>query len=102
MKARTPKPSKPSPTAGRKRVIFSVEADADSDVSVAGSFNGWLTLSLKPLSAKGVTPFSRVVFLPPGHYQYKFIIDGKWTTDPNNPACSMNELGTLNSLLQIG
>lgn len=105
MKARTPKTAvKKAPVktsvAGRKKVEFSIEAKAGSDVSVAGSFTGWRPRSLKA-KGTGSTQYSLVVFLPPGQYQYKFIIDGEWITDPGCPASTINEFGTLNSLRQI-
>ncbi len=52
------------------------------NVYLSGSFNGWSTTR---------TPMSRVndgwmieVHLKPGKYTYKYIIDGKWKSDPNN------------------
>ena len=51
-------------------------------VNIAGTFNNWSTLG---------TPMTRTdsgwvvnISLKPGKYMYKYIIDGRWTTDPYN------------------
>jgi len=41
------------------------------------------------------------VSLKPGKYTYKFIVDGKWITDPDNKLYEENEYGTGNSVLWI-
>ena len=55
-------------------------------VSIAGTFNKWCNSEIGPVdpslglmknTKQGVWSFS-VSELPPGKYQYKFIIDGKW------------------------
>lgn len=40
--------------------------------------------------------------LPPGNYEYKFIVDGKWINDPLNPYRTQNEHQTDNTWLAIG
>ncbi|MFH1680111.1 MAG: glycogen-binding domain-containing protein, partial [Candidatus Eisenbacteria bacterium] len=43
-----------------------------------------------------------VVDLPPGRYQYKFVIDEKtWKEDPNNPQRVDDGYGGYNSLLVV-
>jgi len=72
--------------------------DAES-VIVTGSFNGWDEESYK-MSRKGdrwICP----VFLKPGKYTYKFIVDGRWMIDPANEYWEENEYGTGNSVLWI-
>ena len=41
------------------------------------------------------------LFLNPGKYTYKFIIDGKWILDPANKLYEENEYGTDNSVLWV-
>jgi hypothetical protein len=41
------------------------------------------------------------VYLAPGKYTYKFIVDNHWITDPGNPLWEDNEYGTNNSVLWI-
>ena len=86
---------------GRRRVCFEVEADPGSRVAVAGSFNRWDPEKhvLKQKSSDG--HYQRVLFLPPGDYEYKFVIDGDWSADPNCEHFAANEFGTLNSVLHV-
>ena len=54
-----------------------------SKVIVSGNFNAWnqLELSMNRTSEGWRLPY----VLAPGNYEYKFIVDGKWMTDPGNP-----------------
>lgn len=56
--------------------------DATS-VVLTGSFNDWNRTELQMnTTANGwIIPY----VLAPGNYEYKFIVDGQWTTDPGNP-----------------
>ena len=84
---------------GKKRVTFTLEADSGKKISVAGSFNNWQE-GKKVLKEKdGVYQLS--MLLAPGAYEYKFCVDGEWMVDPNNPNFEANDLGTLNSVLQV-
>jgi len=55
-------------------------------VWVSGSFNGWKQdeLLMKKTSNGWELPYT----LGAGNYEYKFIVDGKWITDPANPLSS--------------
>ena len=39
--------------------------------------------------------------LPPGHYEYKFVVDGSWTQDPEAAENVPNILGSLNSVVEV-
>ena len=41
------------------------------------------------------------IFLKPGKYTYKFIVDGTWILDPENKLFEQNEYNTNNSVLWI-
>ena len=45
--------------------------------------------------------WEKTVMLPPGQYEYKFLVDGKWTIDPQNNQTSQNDFGALNSILNL-
>lgn len=102
MKSRSSKTTKPAATTGRKRIEFSIEAAGSSSVAVAGTFNDWEPAPLTAKSKGKSARFSRVFLLPPGRYEYKFVVDGEWISDPNCAATVINEHGTLNSCLQVG
>ncbi|MEZ5302082.1 MAG: glycogen-binding domain-containing protein [Verrucomicrobiales bacterium] len=100
--------SKPAPAAadsaakGRKRVVFTVQAEPGSEVCVAGDFNGWEAGTAPLADAKGTGIFSRRMMLPPGRYEYKFVINGSWSIDPGCESWTTNDHGTLNSVLVVG
>lgn len=66
-------------------------------VAVAGTFNNWNQSQL--LFAREGDEWVCRVNLPRGKYQYKFIVDGDWINDPNNPRIESDERGFRNSLL---
>jgi 1,4-alpha-glucan branching enzyme len=69
-------------------------------VSVVGSFNQWTPDKHSLRECPQVSGrFERVMVLPPGRYEYKFVINGEWTADLRCPRWVVNEFQTLNSLL---
>ena len=81
-------------------VVFSVFAPEAKEVHVAGDFNDWMLDNNSRMVNHNGT-WSRKMHLDCGHYHYRFIIDGRWTEDFNNPKREMNPYGQLNSLLEI-
>ncbi|RVU02947.1 hypothetical protein EOD41_03145 [Mucilaginibacter limnophilus] len=67
-------------------------------VCVAGNFNNWKpdNLYLKKLNNEWLMS----LVLKPGNYQYKFIVDGNWMTDPAN-TCYAVEGGITNSFMAV-
>jgi len=53
-------------------------------VAWAGEFNGW-NASATPMVRGADGVWSVVVPLGPGEHQYKFVVDGQWLADPENP-----------------
>jgi len=51
--------------------------------------------------ANGTGEFSVTILLPPGQYEYKFVINGAWCVDPECADWVQNSLGTLNSLRRV-
>ncbi len=88
-------------TSKSRRVIFSVQAEPGSIVCLAGTFNNWDPQAKKMADKKGSGLFAATMMLPPGTYEYKFIINGTWCVDPNNSEWAQNSLGTLNSVLIV-
>ena len=85
----------------RRRISFAVKAGPGKIVSVAGSFNDWNPEAkyLKDKNNDGI--YRGIVTLAPGKYEYKFVIDGIWSMDADNPDFAANDFGTLNSLLIV-
>ncbi|WP_448697356.1 glycogen-binding domain-containing protein [Mucilaginibacter sp. AW1-3] len=80
-------------------VVFRLNGFANAkNVVVSGSFNKWRTNELH-LSRSGnqwVLPYA----LPAGNYGYKFIVDGRWMTDPGNDNY-IEQDGETNSFLAV-
>jgi hypothetical protein len=64
-------------------VIFTLSAPGAGDVYLVGDFNNW-NATLEGMDKTDGT-FEVYLFLLPGTYRYKFVVDGEWTTDPDNP-----------------
>ncbi len=97
--------SKSSPKIGRDMPARTVEfifPDPEAkEVFIAGDFNGWrVNEDAKLEKRNGV--WVKSMTLPPGRYRYRFVVDGRWVDDPNNPMKEKNPYGELDSLLNIG
>ena len=89
------------PAVSKKRVVFTLNAEAGKIVSIAGSFNDW-DPEAKFLKDKNNTgEYTGILMLAPGVYEYKFVIDGVWHLDENNSNFSPNDFGTLNSVIEV-
>lgn len=71
-----------------------------SKVFLAGSMNGWSTTATPMVKDEGGY-WSVVMSLSPGKYEYKFVVDGTWTTDSENPNSKPDPYGGVNSALEI-
>jgi len=70
-----------------------------SNVLISGDFNLWSPNSF-PMKKDGdvwILP----VHLSLGKHLYKFVVDGKWIIDPDNPLWEQNEFNTGNSVIWI-
>lgn len=74
-------------------------ANGASKVQLAASFTDWQfhALDMRRTDSGWVLP----VKLGPGKYWYKFIIDGNWTTDPNNQNQEGDGQGNTNSVFYV-
>ena len=86
--------------SGKKRVIFSLDVQDATDVKIAGDFNGWDTdKNVLKKNQKGV--WTKMLYLVPGNYEYKFVVDGEWTLDPACEETASNPHGGPNNVLQV-
>jgi chromosome partitioning protein len=74
------------------------------DVRIAGDFNGWVpdrgVRSL--IEAEGETRvWTKILQLAPGRYQYRYVVDGEWREDPDNPEGVASNVGGRNSILVV-
>ncbi|MBR1952733.1 MAG: glycogen-binding domain-containing protein [Lentisphaeria bacterium] len=86
--------------SGYRIIRLTCETAPGRKVFVAGSFNDWK--AEKELVDKDNSGVYRCQLrLMPGEYQYKFVVDGCWCLDAENPNFVPNDFGTLNSLLVV-
>jgi 1,4-alpha-glucan branching enzyme len=85
--------------AKKGTALFAFHPNASVNlVMLAGDFNQWQPLTMKKQKDGS---FAAVVSLPSGGCQYKFIVDGRWTVDPDNSSWAVNAYGTLNSVARL-
>ncbi len=93
----------PGDTCGHVTLRYAAQAGVQS-VLASGTFNGWASTTpgaavLADGDGDGVWTVDLV--LTPGSYQYKFIVDGTWTPDPDNPLRVDDGYGGQNSVLAV-
>lgn len=69
-------------------------------VSLAGTFNGWND-SATPMTKLESGEWEAYVDLGPGEHEYKFVVDGAWITDFDNPDTKPDPYGGVNSVVNI-
>lgn len=69
-------------------------------VCVAGTFNDWHH-SATSLNSLGNGRWLNETIIPPGTYEYRFIVDGEWMIDPLMRETVTNQFGEKNSLLTV-
>jgi len=90
------------PTDKRKNgdVVFICDSSPDArQVFLVGDFNQWKPNARRMIKTRDGT-FRAKLKLAPGEYEYKFIIDGRWQTDPKVEQCT-NPFGTLNNVAHV-
>jgi chromosome partitioning protein len=89
--------------AVREVVVEFRHSDA-GEVRIAGDFNGWIPDRGVESRVQGEGPdrvWTKVLRLPPGTYQYRYVVDGEWREDPENPRFVCGPVGGRNSLLVV-
>ncbi|XP_042517570.1 sucrose nonfermenting 4-like protein isoform X2 [Macadamia integrifolia] len=67
-------------------------------VFISGSFTRWSEHVLMSPMEGCPTVFQAICSLTPGYHQYKFVVDGEWRHDENQPFVTGN-YGTVNTVL---
>jgi 1,4-alpha-glucan branching enzyme len=87
-------------TPGAKVVQFKFAHPTARAVCIAGTFNDWnpTTTQMKEL---GGGQWSQELALPPGAYEYRFVADAEWMSDPSVVESAPNPFGGVNSILRV-
>jgi 1,4-alpha-glucan branching enzyme len=92
------------PEKKKKPVNLKFENPDAGTVHIAGNFNSWNTSS-HPLKqgtgSKKKGAWLRTIYLEPGEYEYRYIVDGAWCDDPNSSGKRINEFGGYNCVLRV-
>jgi 1,4-alpha-glucan branching enzyme len=86
--------------APRRAVRFMFSAPGASSVSVAGTFNDW-QVDANPLVRGSDDVWRLGLELPTGRYEYRYIVDGKWTDDPTCAEFVANPFGGCNAVVYV-
>lgn len=81
-------------------VVIRINAPGAKHVFIAGSFNNWNDKDTECYYVDAGW-WEAVLELTPGIYEYKFIIDGNWTVDPNAFAYTDDGFGGKNAVLEV-
>jgi 1,4-alpha-glucan branching enzyme len=95
-KSATPRQTAPIKPA-TEFILFAPEA---KEVLLAGDFCGWQGEDCRMRRFKDGS-WKKSLKLQPGRYEYRFVVDGHWWTDPENPAREQNPFGQDNSVIEV-
>jgi chromosome partitioning protein len=82
-------------------VVFAARFEKAKQVLIAGDFNAWSGFST-PMQSRGEAgEWTMTLPLRPGRYRYRFVVDGKWVTDPFNARVERNQYGELDNVVEV-
>lgn len=70
-------------------------------IAIAGDFNHWSSSATVLKFDEALGAFETTLRLPPGRYEYRLIVDGRWQADPYNRVRSQNDFGIDNNVLIV-
>jgi hypothetical protein len=88
------------PALEEQEVILTFYAPEARKVNVAGNFNSW-RLDATPLKNTGAGKWIVRLMLRSGQYEYRFLVDGRWSEDLGASQRVANPHGEFNSLLTV-
>jgi len=88
------------PALEQQEIILTLFAPDAREVTVAGNFNSWHP-GATPLKKMGAGKWVVRLRLRSGQYEYRFIVDGIWSEDPQASQRAANPYGGFNSVLLV-
>jgi hypothetical protein len=88
------------PALEEQEVILTFYAPEAREVNVAGNFNDWCP-DATPLKNTGDGEWAVHLILRSGQYEYRFVVDGRWSEDPGAFQRVANPYGDFNSVLTV-
>lgn len=84
-----------------KLVTFMINASDAKKVMLLGDFNSWDYKNTPLIKDEKADLWKKEIFMKPGRYEYKFMVDGNWLIDPLNINKAWNTYGSENSVIEI-
>ncbi|HEY1173446.1 MAG TPA: isoamylase early set domain-containing protein [Verrucomicrobiae bacterium] len=84
----------------KHKVTFELLAPEAREVRLAGDFTDWERSPIA-LEKKKDGKWQMEISLPCGMYEYRYVVDGQWVTDPQANMRHLNAFGTENSVLMV-
>ncbi len=84
----------------RRKVTFSLREPNAREVSLVGDFNNW-DAGANPMKLDKDGSWKVSLIFPPGMYEFKFLVDGKWRERSKEEQTVPNCFGTLNNVLIV-
>ena len=75
--------------------------DGSQSMFIAGDFNRWSATATPLPYDPRENVYHTLVEIPPGRYQYRLVIDGRWQADRHNQRRQVNEYDEPNSVLVV-
>jgi 1,4-alpha-glucan branching enzyme len=82
-------------------VTFALDRAGAGEVLLCGDFSNWCPRPMRMIQQARNDRWEKRLVLPAGRYEYKFIVDGRWTTDPLSTEDRPNTMGSMNSILRV-
>jgi pyruvate/2-oxoglutarate dehydrogenase complex dihydrolipoamide acyltransferase (E2) component len=83
-----------------RQVAFEHFSPDAGEIFLVGSFNNW-DLTATPLKKGPGGRWTTKLVLKPGHYEYRFVVDGRWQDDPTAARFVANPFGELNCIIEV-
>jgi len=81
-------------------ICFMLQNKQARSVQISGSFNNWIPEQTPLAKAKDGLWYT-ILPLKKGNYEYQYVVDGKYTLDPNNPTQQTSKFGVTQSVVEI-
>ncbi len=94
------KTKQPDACCGPQCVCLELTHPTAQEVGIAGSFNDWHP-NVTPMIRLNDGKWAKELALPPGRYEYRFVVDGEWVDDPSARELIPNSYGTANAVLVV-
>lgn len=96
MKKKSKKPAKPATV----EVSMQFALPHATEVFVTGTFDNWSRTTM-PLRRNGDGIWGAALWLAPGQYEYRLVIDGEWADVPGARETVENAFGSRNAILKV-